>query len=84
MMLELNEQVVPKKDPDKILRAMLGGYIFGPLWAIEVTLDGLGRISQQLKRCTILNNNGKQIMNCKYTHSKEITSSEKTRIATGS
>ena len=44
MMLELNEQVVPKKDPDKILRAMLGGYIFGPLWAIEVTLDGLGRL----------------------------------------
>ena len=45
MMLELNEQVVPKKDPDKILRAMLGGYIFGPLWAIQVILDRLGRLS---------------------------------------
>ena len=44
MMLELNEQVVPKKDPDKILRAVLGGYIFGKLWAIQVTLDCLGRV----------------------------------------
>ena len=35
-------QGVPKKCTFKILRAMMGGRNFGPLWAIQVLSEGLG------------------------------------------